>query len=375
MDRFSNTANFKPLGIVVILIGAWFGIYFAWSRIESVDFTRYYSVRFKAVRQAIAQLPLEKPAVLFFGRSEVALNVSPLQIESQIPGVDVYNFGVLMVGPDEVRLLVEEMKQSLKHQGKKLKLVALSFSPMFFTQRYRTTIRTSRFPQFVSHFPFGWFIKNSNWEDPNELAQVLFVKLVNGGVAQGDGQTLIRYFVGDHKHGGKNSSKAIAGKIWERESLAPDGVFWNPAKKGEIDFYSGDSHDLRKYISEHASDIYEWDYLSHCFLFDPIHYNFDEEFFRSFDRTIEALKEVSEHVAVYYVPDFFAPQSPATTYFGQLRLRAKIEQFKNDPRVVFWDYSDFPMSSDNFIDISHMTIQGKELLNRRLAKSLLESVQ
>ncbi|MGZ3693554.1 MAG: hypothetical protein ACXVBE_00340 [Bdellovibrionota bacterium] len=362
-EQFLNIANFKSLQIIVTLIAVWFLIMMVLGRASSVDNSRYYYLRFDAVREQFENLPPENAAVTFFGPSDIALNISPRQIEHEVPGLSVYNFGVIMAGPDTIRALVAEMTNSLLRRQKKVDLAVVRFLPMMYTRRYREVVSTTHFPQFTYRLSFSRLLRDAAWSDLSYLAHVLYLRIVAGGVAQGHWQMLgLLWLRPDLNH-------SYYSNIWKPETVAPDNVFWAETSRGEIDLYA-ESRDLEAFISSHRREIYEAGLASHQFLFEPLQLDFDEKFFRDFDLAIDDLKKVAGKVVVFYLPDFYAPGTVSLNPAAQHRLAEKIYRLKKDPRIIYWDYSSFPMTKENFFDIAHMTKAGKKELNRRLAISL-----
>jgi len=236
---------------------------------------------------------------------------------------------------------------------------------MMFTKRFRQVAGATQYSLFTYELPTSRLLAETSLGNLDELAHALYLKSIHGGAAQGDGQRQLRRLLD-----GLRPSHYV--HLWEPATVAPNGVYWNAAAHGEIDFFQDG---VGQFIDEHRREIYDSGLNSHIYLFNPIAMDFDESFFNDFDQAIENLKSVSGKVVVFYLPDFFLPGTSGISPAGQARLEEKLAKLRSDRRIIFWDYSSFPMTAENFFDISHMTKMGKELLNTRLAKSIQDLIQ
>ncbi len=370
MGHLLNILNFKshPLTIAMTLICGWLALYATLSQITPRDVTEYYHLRFEAIRQTIRSLDIKPPTVVFFGPSDIALNVSPVSIAPQIGNVEIYNFGVAMAGPDTVGILTRQLRDSLHKKNQKVDLAVLRFNPMMYTKRYRSIVRQAQYSLFTYKIPFATLIGYSRLHNLEFLAQALYLRLVGGGGGQGALQLKTRMFLNQSVNA---QNIKLYTELWKPDILSPREDYWNREAFGEINLFGGENS-LSNFVDHHAKELYLAGFGAHRYLFNALSLDFDEEFFLDLDQSINELAQVADRVAVLYIPDFIAPESPKVSSDGQSRLAARIEKLKNDPRVHFWDYSNIwqPDTTD-FIDITHMTEKGKVKFNKLLAASIL----
>jgi hypothetical protein len=71
------------------------------SHVTPQSLLEFYHWRFEEITKVIFEDPFaSRPTIVFLGPSDVALNVSPRQIEERVPRAQIYNFGVVMAVPD-----------------------------------------------------------------------------------------------------------------------------------------------------------------------------------------------------------------------------------------------------------------------------------
>jgi|GEM_PF-3623583 len=360
----------RQLKIVLMLVAGWMLIYVGLGRLTEGAVSHYYYRRLDAIFHVIHRMPVENRDVVFIGPSDVALNVSPRQIESLVAEVKVYNYGVLIAGPDVMRLVAQELSETALRAQKKLGLVVLRFMPMMYTKNYRVKVRDSHFALFTYDLPFHHLLSLSLREGPEFLARSVYLRLVHDGGGQGSWQWPTVSFLASEiqpKVSSLEEAKAIYERIWAPPVVAPLENYWDEKREGEIDVFG--VGDMKQLIDSDRDGIYEVGFRHHHFLFDPLSLDFDDAFFRDLDESIALLNRVAKKVAIFYLPDSLPPYAEVSED-GKRRLKEKIEQLKNDRRVEFWDYSDIGIMAHDFLDISHLMPEGKAKLNAKLAESI-----
>ncbi|MGE3759693.1 MAG: hypothetical protein AB7H97_18140, partial [Pseudobdellovibrionaceae bacterium] len=376
-EHHLNILSFRcrPLIISCAVIFCWCSFYVAFGRITPREVTEFYHLRFYEILNVIDGFkPSDKSTVMFFGASDIALNVSPRQLEALNKSIDVYNFGVMMGGPDIVRELTSRLRTTLAARQKKIKLAVLRWTPMMYTKRYRSIVRHMQYSLFTYKFPLSYLIANSPSQNLDYFSEVAYLRLMNGAGGQGALQSRTRWFLNRYMLYTPGTDKiAHYVKLWEPEALSQNGNFWNNEYSGEIDFFDGGDNDRGTFVNEHANDLYSAGFLIHRFLFGHLSFDFDPSFFRDFDRAIDDLRQVADQVAVLYIPDLILPNYPQVTLDGRARLAQMIETLRRDHRFHFWDFSNlWQPSSADFIDLTHMSKQGKIQFNKLLATKIEE---
>lgn len=368
--------NASILGTILFFLFFYLS-YTAISRFSINTEISFYFERYRKTLEQIQQSSFDtKKTVAVFGPSDIALNLSPLQVQQQLlqKNVDaqVLNYGVILAGPDLLKNLISELHNKVSKSSKKLDLVIFRFEPMMYTNTY------SRFMTVVG----ARFQQHSSMSIEKRLLDVF-----NGGYSQGTlslylKRSLIENVSQDPnfslKNGVKPEFRNKYNFIWDSVAEVKVGKEWEADKNGEIDLFSEDfkNVDWENFFKKNKTEVYYGGFESHKVMYNHTGLDFSDKYFKDLNASIDLLKSISEKVIVLYIPNLFLDEFGGRTPQATLSLQKKLDDLKMDSRVELWDYSTKwqPTIEDAF-DLNHFTQSGKVKFNQLISDDIYQALK
>ena len=278
-----------------------------------------------------------------------------------------------MAGPHTIQQMTEILRDRLAARHEKVNLAVFNYVPVMHTVRaVRTEVNIS--PYFAQYLPF----QLSDTVSLQTFSQTTFLRLMGGGFQQGFGRDNLKRWLGQNINPTAGpflrpqvsyQFLSIYTELW----LSVDRVFagreWSVETNGEMDLFA-DSQPLGQFMALHRQDIIQGAIQTDEIIFGVQELDISSEGLDMVAKSIAALKQVADKVVVYYVPEHFFHGEGQWPDFLNRNVTKSLQIFRNDPSIVFIDYSNLPLKDEDFADITHLMPSGKEKLNRQLALDL-----